>query len=286
MHCWRQRGAGQNGKLGGSVSATFLHRVTTLGSDARGTCKTCGAFGFRPQCLSSRRPVQFKRAVAHEARFASRKVTFSRPTPARHFSDEQFLKTRADGRVADTPQAGERSRSRRCSFVLERKPPLFPTPDGMTFLRQRAVRARRRMLALYPDASSRANRWRLSRAPGIEINTIVQMGFPGYFLIVSDFINWARAGVPVGPGRGSGAVRWSPIPRHLDLDPLRYGCSALPESGGYPCRTSTRTCRRDRVITSGARSDDRSRSSAMAPRRPMSAGSWNGTTAAPTSWQN
>ena len=57
-----------------------------------------------------------------------------------------------------------------------------------------------------------------------ETDTIVQMGFPGYFLIVADFINWAKHnGVPVGPGRGSGAgslVAYSL--RITDIDPLAY----------------------------------------------------------------
>ena len=58
-----------------------------------------------------------------------------------------------------------------------------------------------------------------------EIDIIRQMGFPGYFLIVSDFIKWAKQeGIPVGPGRGSGAgsvVAWALL--ITDLDPLKYG---------------------------------------------------------------
>ena len=58
-----------------------------------------------------------------------------------------------------------------------------------------------------------------------EVGIIQQMGFPGYFLIVSDFIKWAKNhGIPVGPGRGSGAgslVAWSLT--ITDLDPLRFG---------------------------------------------------------------
>ena len=57
-----------------------------------------------------------------------------------------------------------------------------------------------------------------------EIKTIIQMGFPGYFLIVADFINWAKTnGVPVGPGRGSGAGSLVAYSLGItDLDPLRY----------------------------------------------------------------
>ena len=58
-----------------------------------------------------------------------------------------------------------------------------------------------------------------------ELNVIKQMGFPGYFLIVADFIQWAKLqGIPVGPGRGSGAgslVAWALL--ITDLDPLKWG---------------------------------------------------------------
>jgi DNA polymerase-3 subunit alpha len=57
-----------------------------------------------------------------------------------------------------------------------------------------------------------------------ELVTILKMGFPGYFLIVGDFINWAKNnGCPVGPGRGSGPARWWPMSLKItDLDPLQY----------------------------------------------------------------
>ena len=58
-----------------------------------------------------------------------------------------------------------------------------------------------------------------------ELNVIKEMGFPGYFLIVADFIQWAKAqNIPVGPGRGSGAgslVAW--VLLITDLDPLKWG---------------------------------------------------------------
>src|SRR5690606_35089119 len=58
----------------------------------------------------------------------------------------------------------------------------------------------------------------------LECQTIIKMGFPGYFLIVADFINWGKAnGVPVGPGRGSGAGSLVAYALGItDLDPLRY----------------------------------------------------------------
>src|SRR5690606_8932053 len=78
---------------------------------------------------------------------------------------------------------------------------------------------------LYPDPVARA-----ARAPEyrerleLELATIIQMGFPGYFLIVADFINWGKHnGVPVGPGRGSGAGSLVAYAIGItDLDPLKY----------------------------------------------------------------
>jgi DNA polymerase-3 subunit alpha len=82
-----------------------------------------------------------------------------------------------------------------------------------------------RLVHLYPDAAKReAERPRYAERLEFEINTILNMGFPGYFLIVGDFINWAKKnGCPVGPGRGSGAgslVAYSL--KITDLDPLQY----------------------------------------------------------------
>src|SRR5258706_5263268 len=135
---------------------------------------------------------------------------------------------------ADLPQALENAVeiARRCNFALElgkSRLPLFPTPEGMTleaFLHERAAAGlEERMLALYPDAAARAEHMpRYRERLEFEINTIVQMGFPGYFLIVADFINWAKGnGVPVGPGRGSGAGSLVAYSLGItDLDPLRY----------------------------------------------------------------
>ena len=89
--------------------------------------------------------------------------------------------------------------------------PEFPTPAGVTIdlhLRNEAAAGLERRLAiLYPDASLRdAERPAYVARLDFETKTIQQMGFSGYFLIVADFINWAkRNSVPVGPGRGSGA---------------------------------------------------------------------------------
>ena len=186
-------------------------------------------------------PVQFLKRedfVAHEARVCiAEGYVLSDQRRPRHFTEEQYLKSQAEMAelFADLPQALENAVeiARRCNFSLElgkSRLPLFPTPDGMTledFLHERAVSGlEERMLALYPDVAARAEHMpRYRERLEFEINTIVQMGFPGYFLIVADFINWAKGnGVPVGPGRGSGAGSLVAYSLGItDLDPLRYG---------------------------------------------------------------
>ena len=105
----------------------------------------------------------------------------------------------------------------------------FPTPAGVTLdehLRgEAAAGLEQRLAQLYPDPAAR-ERKRAEYVARLEFETktIVQMGFAGYFLIVADFINWAkRNGVPVGPGRGSGAGSLVAYSLGItDLDPLRY----------------------------------------------------------------
>lgn len=107
--------------------------------------------------------------------------------------------------------------------------PIFPTPDGMSLddyidqLSHEGLEARLKFL--YPNEKERdAQRPRYEERLKFELDIIKRMKFPGYFLIVQDFINWSkRNGVAVGPGRGSGAgslVAYSL--RITDMDPLRY----------------------------------------------------------------
>jgi len=186
-------------------------------------------------------PVQFVKRedfVAHEARVCiAEGYVLSDQRRPRVFTEEQFLKSQAQmvELFADLPQALDNAVeiARRCSFALElgkSRLPLFPTPDGRTlemYLHERALAGlEQRMLALYPDAAAREQQLaRYRERLEFEISTIIQMGFPGYFLIVADFINWAKTnGVPVGPGRGSGAGSLVAYSLGItDLDPLRYG---------------------------------------------------------------
>ncbi|HUL92541.1 MAG TPA: DNA polymerase III subunit alpha [Burkholderiales bacterium] len=185
-------------------------------------------------------PVQFLRQedfAAHEARvcIAEGYVLGDRRRPRAFTRDSWFLGQAEMGKLfADLPEALANSVeiARRCNLVLElgkSRLPRFPTPGGVSledYLGQMAAQGlERRLAALYPEAARREKEEPRYRARlELETRTIVQMGFAGYFLIVADFINWAKAnGVPVGPGRGSGAGSLVAYSLGItDLDPLRY----------------------------------------------------------------
>src|SRR5438067_3752757 len=133
---------------------------------------------------------------------------------------------------ADLPEACDNTLviARRCAFIPQPRQPILPaftTEEGVdeeTALRRAAfcgLEARLIALGLQAEESVKPYRDRLE----FELGTIIGMGFAGYFLIVADFIQWAkREGIPVGPGRGSGAgsvVAWALT--ITDLDPLRFG---------------------------------------------------------------
>ncbi|MBI2311721.1 MAG: DNA polymerase III subunit alpha [Betaproteobacteria bacterium] len=185
-------------------------------------------------------PVQFLSPgdfKAHEARvcIAEGYVLADRRRP-RNFTEAQYFRTQAEmGELfADLPSALANSVeiAKRCNLKVElgkSRLPLFPTPDGMSleeYLAQQATAGLdARLEQLFPDAAKRAEAEPRYRARlEFETKTIVQMGFAGYFLIVADFINWAKHnGVPVGPGRGSGAGSLVAYSLGItDLDPLRY----------------------------------------------------------------
>ena len=193
-------------------------------------------------------PVQFQAADdfdAHEARVCiAEGETLANPRRAKRFSREQYFKTQAqmESLFADVPSALQNSVeiAKRCNLSLVLgKPQLpdFPTPlvAGATNGERMPIEAYfrqashagldKRLLHLYPDAARREKeRPRYVQRLEFELDTIVKMGFPGYFLIVSDFIVWAKEhGCPVGPGRGSGAgslVAYALV--ITDLDPLHY----------------------------------------------------------------
>jgi DNA polymerase-3 subunit alpha len=185
-------------------------------------------------------PVQFLEPddyEAHEARVCiADGDTLDNPRRVRRFTPQQSFTTQAQmaERFADLPSALANTVhiATRCSLALELGKnylPDFPTPDGLPlqehFRRASHEGLERRLLALFPDEGEREReRPRYRQRLEFEIATIVKMGFPGYFMIVSDFIVWAKAnGCPVGPGRGSGAGSLVAYALFItDLDPLRY----------------------------------------------------------------
>ncbi|MBK7766276.1 MAG: DNA polymerase III subunit alpha [Sulfuritalea sp.] len=190
--------------------------------------------------LVATHPVQFLRPddfKAHEARvcIADGYVLGDTRRPKR-YSPEQYFKTQAEmGELfADLPEALQNAVeiARRCNLTVElgkSRLPDFPTPAGEPLEAFLASESHggltRRLELLYPDAEEREKQRPTYVARlDFEIATIIKMGFPGYFLIVADFINWARHnGVPVGPGRGSGAGSLVAYSLGItDLDPLRY----------------------------------------------------------------
>ena len=152
------------------------------------------------------------------------------------FSDSQYFVRPEEmaERFADLPAALANSLeiAKRCNVELELGKnflPDFPTPEGMPLNDYLCVLAnqglRGRMEVLYPDEAECNEKMPEYQARlDFELQTIIQMGFPGYFLIVQDFINWAKQnGCPVGPGRGSGAGSLVAYALKItDLDPLKY----------------------------------------------------------------
>ena len=174
---------------------------------------------------------------AHEARTCiSEGYVLADTRRPKHFTEEQYFKTQANlaDLFADMPEALVNSVeiAKRCNLTLvlgKNYLPNFPTPNNESLNEYLIAEARKglvlRLNVLYPDEAIReAKRPDYDARLDFETNVINQMGFAGYFLIVADFINWAKNnGVPVGPGRGSGAG--SVVAYSLgitDLDPLEY----------------------------------------------------------------
>ncbi|KQW36057.1 DNA polymerase III subunit alpha [Rhizobacter sp. Root404] len=189
-------------------------------------------------------PVQFETPDdfdAHEARVCvAEGEMLTNPKRIKRFSREQYFKTQAQMEVlfADLPSAIANTVeiAKRCNLSLVLgKPQLpdFPTPivdgqplamaDYFSILSHEGLVER--LKQRYPDEAERERqRPRYVERLDFEIQTILKMGFPGYFLIVADFINWAQNnGCPVGPGRGSGAGSLVAYSLNITgLDPLQY----------------------------------------------------------------
>ena len=172
---------------------------------------------------------------AHEARvcIASGRVLDDARRP-HDYSAQQYLKTPEEMAAlfaADVPDALDNTvaLAQRCNLELRLGTyylPAFPVPSDETlesWIRSEARAGLTRRLDKHPPPPEHGRSPYEARLE-LELDVIIEMGFPGYFLIVADFINWAKQhGIPVGPGRGSGAgslVAWAL--GITDLDPLPY----------------------------------------------------------------
>ncbi|WP_299727421.1 DNA polymerase III subunit alpha [uncultured Endozoicomonas sp.] len=175
---------------------------------------------------------------AHESRVCiGESVVLDDPRREHRYSEEQYLKSVDEMAelFSDIPEALTNSVeiARRCSIDVklgEYFLPEYPVPEGKTmdeFFREFSHEGLTERLEFLFDTSApdypeieKLYRDRLD----FELNTILQMGFPGYFLIVMDFIQWSKNnGIPVGPGRGSGAGSLVAYAQKItDLDPIKY----------------------------------------------------------------
>ncbi len=144
-----------------------------------------------------------------------------RLTPQHYFKSQQEMVTL----FADLPEAVENTVeiARRCAFKVEKHDPILPrfADDEVVELRRQAEAGLKERLAVIPHAAPVEE---YEQRLEFELGIIEGMGFPGYFLIVADFIKWAKdEDIPVGPGRGSGAGSLVAYALTItDLDPLRY----------------------------------------------------------------
>ncbi len=147
--------------------------------------------------------------------------------PRRHLTPEHYFKSpeEMERLFDDLPEAIENTVeiARRCAFKVYKRAPILPkfADDEVEELRRQAAAGLKERLAVIPHAASVEE---YEKRLEFELGIIEGMGFPGYFLIVADFIKWAKDhDIPVGPGRGSGAGSLVAYALTItDLDPLRY----------------------------------------------------------------
>ena len=171
--------------------------------------------------------------AAHDAMLCIAHSTHLDSAERPRSSPEGFVKSAPmmEELFADLPEAVANTLvvAQRCAFAPPKRRPILPSLAGdlegeARMLAQDAHNGLALRLAPYEDLTAEERKVYEERLE-YEIGIITGMGFPGYFLIVADFIKWAKAqGIPVGPGRGSGAgslVAWALT--ITDLDPIRLG---------------------------------------------------------------
>jgi len=210
-------------RTGRAREEDYLHQAIELAANA-----ACPVVATNEVCFLARSDFE-----AHEARVCIQEGrTLDDPRRPRNYSPYQYLRSPAEmyELFSDLPEALENACeiAKRCNLELELGTPhlpAYPVPPEMspeTFLHKLAHEGLGRRLRAGVETAEpeAAYRERLD----FELQTISSMGFAGYFLIVMDFIRWAKNnGVPVGPGRGSGAGSLVAYALEItDLDPLRY----------------------------------------------------------------
>src|SRR6056297_2253666 len=156
-----------------------------------------------------------------EGSYVDQAETRRRLTPQHYFKSQDEMAAL----FADLPEALENTVeiARRCAFGAYRRDPILPrfADDEVDELRRQAREGLEKRLAVIPHAAPVGD---YEKRLDFELGIIEGMGFPGYFLIVADFIKWAKErDIPVGPGRGSGAGSLVAYALTItDLDPLRY----------------------------------------------------------------
>ncbi|ODT61394.1 MULTISPECIES: DNA polymerase III subunit alpha [Paracoccus] len=175
--------------------------------------------------------VYFPKTTMYEAHDAliciAEKAYVDQSHPRRRLTPQHYFKSPEEMAVlfADLPEAIDNTVeiARRCAFAVAKHAPILPkfADDEVTELRRQAHAGLAERLKVIPHAVTPEE---YTARLDFELGIIEQMGFPGYFLIVADFIHWAKEqGIPVGPGRGSGAGSLVAYALTItDLDPLRY----------------------------------------------------------------
>ncbi len=216
-----------------------LQRLGTSQADMHVSQAVALASGLNLPVVATH-PIQFLNREdfkAHEARVCIAEGNMLGDQRRPHlYTEEQYFKTQAEmsALFADIPEALHNSVeiAKRCNLIVELgkpKLPQFPTPnheslDDYMLAQAQAGLAQRLQQVFSDPVECERKRPEYEARLLFEANTIIQMGFSGYFLIVADFINWAKHNdVPVGPGRGSGAGSLIAYCLKItDLDPLRY----------------------------------------------------------------
>ena len=205
-------------------------------SSARSLIELARSRGVPAVATNDVRFLQRSEFEAHEARVCIHDgALLAEPSRARRFSEEQYLKSPAEMAqlFADAPEllANTLEVAKRCSLEITLGAsmlPAYPVPAGKSeadYLREESMQGLQTRLSIVragEDPLHPVDDYQ--RRLDMELGVICSMGFAGYFLIVADFIRWARSnGVPVGPGRGSGAGSLVAYAlRITDLDPIEH----------------------------------------------------------------